>query len=720
MAQLASNTLTPSTALSPGYKSRTPSRSRSPHRSPERNAQSSTHPPDPLLSNLSPESTLEALSAVDAVRAANGPAQNALAETIANVSPADRGFGVRAALAGQNLKQWYKELRSWQWPDKRDAGLGKGFLPPADGDSNPSAYVVAGKPYLGSLHSELALQYESRIEEIKDSMDTLGLDELKEHVLDQHVASRSRPVSASSTMSNIDAPLSYSQLSDFSALVTATILHALPVLSRLSMLLERWSVRMKVLRLIPGLLSGLSKTHTAVRLALDRINKGMLPDTDDQWFSRESFAAARSKLEANVSLVGAQMDNVLDTLEGREDSLPEPWIDEIDAIEAEFATWVSQAEKKALGNEWLARLKEDGNNESVETPDPVSKNEEQETTRPVSSAQSLTEHNNTIPAMNHDPADAAMQANNVCQHHPATDEHGLRPTQESVANMQSERSSPIQSNEYDKSSDMPALADPPDTDIEDNNETSTLLLASEMDDSISSVSSVQHHLGQEEGGSCLYSGERKDNQPPSEDEPQAEHDCIQSTPVKSEDKSRAEIGAETADTTNDQDLNASPLATPHISIESPKKRVLEIDSEKVPDASVGASPAMVAGSEQHRDDSNTVEPTRAPADRSPEMKVAKILNFGFSPKRSREGFPNDYSESTHQETREIPDTRNNQPDSSRPRLSRTTSLPSKQAVKKIGFSEDDDENQNSETFNLKEGEHTSWQSAEGFPKSKVW
>jgi hypothetical protein len=47
------------------------------------------------------------------------------------------------------------------------------------------------------------------------------------------------------------------------------------------------------------------------------------------------------------------MDRILDALEGRPDSLPEQWIDDLEAIESDFATWVVEADKCKVHNEWL-------------------------------------------------------------------------------------------------------------------------------------------------------------------------------------------------------------------------------------------------------------------------------------------------------------------------------------------------------------------------------
>lgn len=244
--------LRPSIRLTPAYRSG----SRSPSRFPQRNA--AYQPIDPLLSNLSPESTLEALTSTDAVPTTEKDSYDILSKSISQVSPAERALGIRAALAAQRLGLWYKEVQRWEWPTQADAQLGKGFVPPsstadASDEIDSSSPANDGTQYYGSLPEQVVKQYERRIEEIRDGMDSLDVEELKEHVLSAHIPSWSRPSSSNSSMST-PPPLSYVQLSDFTAVITATILRALPYLSRLNNLLSTWDIRLLVLRQIPGLL----------------------------------------------------------------------------------------------------------------------------------------------------------------------------------------------------------------------------------------------------------------------------------------------------------------------------------------------------------------------------------------------------------------------------------------------------------------------------------
>ncbi|PLN83548.1 hypothetical protein BDW42DRAFT_184129 [Aspergillus taichungensis] len=300
---------------------------------------------DPLLRSLSPESTLNALSSTDAVPRNEKAAHDILSRSISQVSPAERALGIRAAVAAQHLNLWYREIQAWSWPKRADVHLGKGFVPPI----NPA------EEHYGGLPATVVVEHEKRIEEIRDGLDSLDVDELKEHVLNAHIPARSRPSSANSTVS-VPPPLSYVQLSDFTTVITATILRVLPLLSRLNSLLATWDVRLLVLRQVPGLLQGLHRARSELDSASALLKSSKPPVEEDVLYSRENYHAKRVALESTVLSAGCRMDRLLDALEGREDSLPESWIDDLEAVEAEFGSWVMEAEKRAVENEWRRML----------------------------------------------------------------------------------------------------------------------------------------------------------------------------------------------------------------------------------------------------------------------------------------------------------------------------------------------------------------------------
>ncbi|KAJ6088472.1 hypothetical protein N7486_009733 [Penicillium sp. IBT 16267x] len=359
--------LRPSIRLSP-VQSRDNSRSTSPERIP-----GSLYPKiDPLLSNLSPESTLHALTSTEAVPA-NGNFSHLLSQSISQVSPAERALGIRAAIAARNLNLWHKEVQAWAWPKVNEAAAGKGFIPPASSLDEPSSPLTnGGVTYYGSLPADVVVDYEKRIEEIRDGMDSLDVDELKEHVLNAHIPSRSRPSSSTSTVS-VPPPLSYVQLSDFTAIVTATILRALPYLARLNHLLTIWEVRLLVLRHIPGLLRELRSTRLFLNTSSSSIHSSNSSEDVEARFSSSYLRDQHVQLESAVIAVGKRMDRALDALEDRNDSLPEQWIDDLESIESDFAAWVVETERYKLRTEWLRAKDQSKAAESSEEPKPLPK-----------------------------------------------------------------------------------------------------------------------------------------------------------------------------------------------------------------------------------------------------------------------------------------------------------------------------------------------------------
>ncbi|QKX57117.1 uncharacterized protein TRUGW13939_04225 [Talaromyces rugulosus] len=374
-----------------------------PLRSPKRRQQLSTDEQDPLLAGLSPEAILDALASINAVPKHEPRAKDILVRSMSQVSPDDRVIGARAALAAQKLKTWLRELSAWQWPTGKDMHRGKGFLPPT---ADPSR---DGQVFCGSLSAQTVTQYETYIEEIKSRIDNLRIEELKEHIINVHVPGRSRPSSANSAMSSISAPpFTYTQLSDFATVITATILRALPTLSRLNRLLSTWTVRLLVSRQIPGLLESIEAARKLLDVALSTLHT--IGHNDD--FSTSTVHAKKEELKQYISTAGLRMDTILDALETCEDSLPDSWIDQMDALEADFVTWAQRAQQIAFEREWKrseAREEHHSSKEAeapaLENVGPFSENSGDNEPKPVSPGSSLqnnlvnmpTETSATIP-----------------------------------------------------------------------------------------------------------------------------------------------------------------------------------------------------------------------------------------------------------------------------------------------------------------------------------
>ena len=209
---------------------------------------------------------------------------------------------------------------------------------------------------------------------------------------DSHVLSRSRPMS----YSGIDEKairLPFPHLDDFTAVITTTILHALPPLGRLSKLLGVWSARCMVLRKAPRFCSALEDARVALQSGWHTIgvdhawqptsskNATRYPDAEPNVTSEESLSSSapseslhtevadaaprtdsnltkggfhtmRNILEGKVASVGILLDSMLDALEGHEDTIPDQWIDEMESMEKDYADWVVAAEMAVLEGEW--------------------------------------------------------------------------------------------------------------------------------------------------------------------------------------------------------------------------------------------------------------------------------------------------------------------------------------------------------------------------------
>ena len=332
-------------------------RTRSPSRSPTR-----LRFTDDLLSDLSPAKALEAFTSQS----------GKLKASIEAATETDRAFGIRAALASKKIQEWVDELKAWPWP----TGAGStGFETPAgkrrklsessqyirtDHDRNGSREVE--EAYIGSLVEGDVYCYEARIEEITEDMDELKVEDIKRQVLDTHFSPRSRPSSSAST-APMPTLLAYSSMDDFTAIVTATVLQALPNLSKLMRLIDLWSIRLSVLRKVPRLLQKLDDTEVALK---DGWRTIQLPSQQDSHtrseeltaevaLSRQLFDLIRNNLQSQVTLLGQELDSMLDTLEGRQDTLPESWLDRMEEIEKDYGAWVVAGDQKVREDEW-ARL----------------------------------------------------------------------------------------------------------------------------------------------------------------------------------------------------------------------------------------------------------------------------------------------------------------------------------------------------------------------------
>lgn len=367
--------LTPASRFATVHQYSTP---RSPSRSPHRQEYPMSHELDPLLANLSPTSTLEALEATEAIDPEGRASQSLLHDSVAAASTSERALGIRAALAGKKLKKWHAELTAWPWP-LASSPPGSGFrVPPQVERSidksrlNHEGYInkavtdsgsvydldqAKDEEYWGSLPAKLVREYENRIEEIAEDMEALGVEELKDYVRDAHLTSNPRRISRT-TQDNPLSRTNYIHLDDFTAVITSTIMQSLPIISRLNALISPWSIRLSILSQIPDFLELLELSQNFIADAWDVISNmdGMI-ETNGLDATKTALHSKRTTLEKNIRELGRRLDSMLDLLEGREDTIPEEWIESMENIEAEFGEWVVETERRLMEEGWKADQK---------------------------------------------------------------------------------------------------------------------------------------------------------------------------------------------------------------------------------------------------------------------------------------------------------------------------------------------------------------------------
>jgi hypothetical protein len=317
---------------------------------------------DDMLADLSPATTLEAFTSVSGT----------LKASIEAASPTQRAFGIRAAVASKKIQEWKTELSAWSWPNNNSEGF---EIPSAkrrkvsNGNfDNHQTEEVQGfrednqfsdkEEYWGSLPAADVRRYESRIEEISEDMEDLNVEEIKSQVLERHVLPRSRASSLSGHHIEPSSSQSYTRMDDFTAVVTATVLQALPSLSRLMALMDVWSMRLSVLRQVSPLMTSMEDAQVALRSGWKAIQTPEFEPGPESAspkasvLSRQDYEIMRDVLQEKVSKLGQKLDHMLDTLEGRNDTLPEAWLDRMESLEQDYGEWVVCGERKISEDEW--------------------------------------------------------------------------------------------------------------------------------------------------------------------------------------------------------------------------------------------------------------------------------------------------------------------------------------------------------------------------------
>lgn len=313
---------------------------------------------DALLMRLTPASAVEALLVPTGI----------LKSCLDEASPSEQHFAMRTAIASKKIYEWLDELSDWPWPkESTSAGFempsSKRISPGArdsDEDKHQSLELESAgdgdTEYMGSLRTTEVVRYEGRIEQVQKALDELDLEDIKSHVLFNHIMPLSRsgtPVSDAGF--SFAGPMPYTKMEDITAVITAITVQTLPNLSRLTRLLKTWNIRIIVLRKVPTVLRLIMEAQAALKSGWSAIEMSLPPagtSTESSVLSRKDFEVMNSVLRQKVTLPGRDLDYMLDILEGMKDTLPDDWLDQMDAVEKDYAEWAVTAERHVRKGEW--------------------------------------------------------------------------------------------------------------------------------------------------------------------------------------------------------------------------------------------------------------------------------------------------------------------------------------------------------------------------------
>ena len=298
---------------------------------------------DPILRNLSPTKTLRAFSEPGFIAP-----HESLHAALESSTSFQRTLGVKAAQTCLDVRSWARELEDWEWPGT--------FAVPELAQKRSGDDALAGQDtvYWGSLPADTVREYEQRSDEIIQQLDEIDVEELKEFVLRAHNEAGSDSASLDDSIGAIGAATDLRKLDDFTAIITATILQALPYLSRLNHLLDIWTIRLPILRQAPIYLESLTQARVDLDRAWAAIGFRSSKNAENQMhldFNRGNMIEQQSIIESRLSSLGRKLDRFLDDLEGRSETVPDSWIEKMETLEQQYADWTVRAERKILEND---------------------------------------------------------------------------------------------------------------------------------------------------------------------------------------------------------------------------------------------------------------------------------------------------------------------------------------------------------------------------------
>ncbi|KAF9770183.1 hypothetical protein IL306_012300 [Fusarium sp. DS 682] len=328
-----------------------------------------------IIVNLGPATVVDALNT----------ATGTLRASLDNASSNERDFINRTALASYTIWGWFDELESWPWPSESSSA---GFLMPNDGERKRISMQLTvpgdgSDQWMGSLLARDVSKYEQRLAQIQRDLLNLGLEDIKIHVLNHHILPLSRPGTplAEFTGAGQLSRSSYNRMEDHTAVITAIVLKALPVLGKLTRLLHTWNLRLCALRRVPTVLLALEDAEVALKSAFKAISiptkdtpkKDDNTPSQDSTLTRNTFDVMKGHLGELIVRPGRSLDYMLDCLEGLPDTLPIEWLDRMEAVESSYGEWVVVCERKIRHTERTAPPEP---SQPPRSPSPVKQNTE--------------------------------------------------------------------------------------------------------------------------------------------------------------------------------------------------------------------------------------------------------------------------------------------------------------------------------------------------------
>jgi hypothetical protein len=301
-------------------------------------------PSNDILVHISPATV------VDALASPTGP----LKACLDGASNAECEFAMQTAISFKKIWEWTRELKDWYWPNP--AGPAGFEVSSArrklDWLKRPDS-EPAGQEYIGCVRADDIARYEERVEVIQYELEALSVDDLKSHVMNNHIMPLSRPTTPASIRSGFSTMSSYVKMEDLTAVVTAIVVQTLPILARLNQLLRLWTIRLAVLHRIPGLLLDLEDAEAALSSGWNVVSPPPnSPLEGGPSLTRSDFNVMKVVVEKKITKPGSTLDYMLDRLEGMPDTLPEEWLDRMEALEQGYGDWVVACERRIRESEW--------------------------------------------------------------------------------------------------------------------------------------------------------------------------------------------------------------------------------------------------------------------------------------------------------------------------------------------------------------------------------